>query len=229
MRPIIPVKAFVTMCMIMGLALLIPTHLMTNSVEADVPSAVVARSTFDTNTEGWTTDADATCRPTPCYAATGGNPGGYIYTDDSLAGTKFYFNAPSKFLGNASAAYQENLTFDMKQDLRDVEETNDADVILVGNGLTLVFDTPKNPPRLWATYTVPLNETAGWRKNSITGPRPTAAEMRGVLSKLTSLRIRGDYIFGQATAMLDNVVLGGASIPPSTVQYTFLPLIRTSR
>ncbi|CAA9374196.1 MAG: hypothetical protein AVDCRST_MAG93-8674 [uncultured Chloroflexia bacterium] len=197
-----------------------------SSVHAQQTPPPVAVSTFDTGAEGWTTDGDAICRPTPCYASTGGNPGGHIYTNDSLQGVKFYFNAPPKFLGNASAAYQKNLTFDMRQDARGTQETNDLDVILEGAGLHLVFDTPRNPPRLWFSYNVSLDETAGWHKDTLAGPQPTADEMQAVLGSLTRLSIRGDYIFGQATTYLDNVVLGGSLVPEDEAYEIFLPLVR---
>ena len=197
-----------------------------SNVSAQQTPPPFAASTFDTDAEGWTTDGDATCRPTPCYASTGGNPGGHIYTDDVLQGIKFYFNAPPKFLGNASVAYKKNLTFDMRQSARDAIQTNDLDVILEGAGLRLVFDTSRNPPRTWFSYNVPLDETAGWRKGSLSGPRPTAAEMQAVLGSLTRLSIRGDYVFGQATAYLDNVVLGGSLVPEDEAYEIFLPLVR---
>ena len=198
-------------------------------VHAQQTDPLVAVSTFDTDAEGWTTDADARCRPTPCYAATGGNPGGYIYSDDTLQGIKFYYNAPAKFLGNVSNAYHKNLTFDMQQSARDIVETDDIDVILEGAGLRLVFDTSRNPPRLWFSYNVPLDESTGWHKDTLTGRQPTAAEMKAVLGSLTRLAIRGDYIFGQATSSLDNVVLGAPPIIEGEVYEIFLPLVRTSR
>ena len=40
---------------------------------------------------------------------------------------------------------------------------NDSDVVLIGGGLTLVFDTAANPGTNWTTYQVPLLESAGWR------------------------------------------------------------------
>ncbi len=191
----------------------------------------VAVSTFDTDAEGWTTDADAGCLPTPCYAATGGNPDGHIYSNDGLQGIKYYYNAPAKFLGNVSSAYQGHLTFDMRQNLVNRGETNDKDVILEGAGLILVYDTPRNPPNLWFTYDVPLVETSGWRKGSLTGPPPSATEMQAVLGSLTRLGLRGDFIFGQATSYLDNVVLGGPESPPAPITVVFevfLPMVRTT-
>jgi len=190
---------------------------------------VVAISTFDTDTEGWTTDADARCRPIPCYAATGGHPDGHIYSEDALQGIKFYYNAPAKFLGDASAAYGGHLTFAMRQDIRSVKETDDIDIILVGAGLTLVYDTPRNPPSTWFTYDAPLVESAGWRKGSLTGPTPSAAEMQAVLGSLTRLGLRGDFILGQGTTYLDTVMLGGPEIPPQVISEVFLPLVRVTR
>ena len=191
----------------------------------------VAVSTFDTDAEGWTTDGDAGCLPTPCYAAIGGNPDGHIYSNDGLQGIKYYYNAPAKFLGNVSSAYQGRLTFDMRQNARDPLGTEDVDVILVGAGLTLVYDTPRNPPSIWFSYNVPLVETAGWHKGTLTGPPPSATEMQAVLGSLTRLGLRGDFIFGQATSYLDNVVLGGPESPPAPITVVFevfLPMVRTT-
>ncbi len=198
-------------------------------VHGATPNVPLATSTFDTDAEGWTTDADARCHPAACYAATDGNPGGYIYSDDLLQGIKFYYVAPSKFLGNKVAAYQQHLTFEMRQATRGTIATNDVDVVLVGGGITLVFDAPRNPPAIWFPYDLPLDETSGWRKGSVTGPRPTAAEMQSVLGSLTQLRIRGDFILGQATSNLDNVVLGGPSVPLKNVYETFLPYLTRYR
>jgi len=186
----------------------------------------IATSTFDKGDDGWTTTFDARCQPTPCYTATGGNPGGAIYSEDALQGVPFYFIAPPKFLGNVSRAYQQHLTFDMRQSIRDRTPTNYPDIVLVGAGGTqLVFDTPNNPHVVWGNYDVPLTPTTGWHKGTIAGPRPTAAEMQAVLGALTALRIRGDYIYGQATCFMDNVVLGGSAVPVVEEFGVFLPLV----
>jgi len=194
------------------------------------PHAPLAVSTFDHDREGWLTTQDATCFPIPCYSATGGNPGGYIYSNDTLAGIKFYFVAPAKFLGNKVGAYKQHLTFEMHQDvLSTVNQTRDADVILTGAGLTLIFSTPRTPPPFWYPYDVPLDETKGWRVGSMNGRQPTAAQMKSVLSSLTDLRIRGDYTFGQATCSLDNVVLGGPSVTVPNVYELILPIVSNQR
>jgi alkaline phosphatase D len=184
-------------------------HLQVQSASYAGPDDPVAISTFDINDEGWITTSDARCAPQPCYASLHGNPGGHIYSDDALQGIKFYFSAPDKFLGNLSHAYGWYLSFDLRQRTRtDRTPTNDADIVLVGGGTQLVYDTPANPPGFWCRYNVMLHDAAGWRRGSLLGPPATADEMRSVLASLSELRIRGDYMFGQSTTSLDNVVLG---------------------
>lgn len=98
------------------------------------------------------------------------------------------------------------LTFDLKQSRINMQFDWD-DIVLVGGGVTLVFDTPYNPGTNWTVYSIPLHESAGW-KNKATGLPPTHAEMLAVLSSLTELRIRGEYEVLADTGCLDNVVLG---------------------
>lgn len=183
-------------------------------------------STFDADSEGWTTSIDAEGNPTPTWVATGGNPGGHIFARDGLDSVKWYWYAPQKFLGDVSSAYGSALTFDLRQS-SEVNPTNDADVILVGAGMTLVFDTPYNPSRAWTAYRVPLVASGGWKKDSLQGPAPTQGEMLAVLRSLTDLRIRGDYIFGQSVCNLDNVVFGVDALlnEPFSPFTLFLPIV----
>jgi len=165
-------------------------------------------STFDTNNEGWTTFGDATS-PTTTWSAAGGNPGGHIRVIDQSTGGTWHFVAPAKFLGNKCDAYGAFLRYDqITNDTTDEDlYGNRPDVILFGAGLVLVFENDENPNLTWTHYDVPLNETAGWRLNSITGPTPTQAQFRAVLSNLTALRIRGEYRPLDDEGGLDNVVL----------------------
>lgn len=61
----------------------------------------LAVSTFDSGAEDWTT-VGAT---SPVWEPTGGNPGGHIWAEDSVGGPPWFFVAPSKFLGDMSAAF----------------------------------------------------------------------------------------------------------------------------
>jgi uncharacterized repeat protein (TIGR01451 family) len=167
----------------------------------------IAASTFDANNEAWTTFGDATTTA-PTFTATGGNPGGNVCATDRGDGIFWYFQAPSKFLGNVSAAYNGVLSFDLKQSSTTSPSPAD-DIVLIGGGLTLVFDTPNDPGVNFTSYRVSLNE-AGW-VNTATSRPATRAEMIQTLSSLTTLRIRGEYRSGPDTGCLDNVTLGSVT------------------
>ncbi|MCB0543895.1 MAG: gliding motility-associated C-terminal domain-containing protein, partial [Saprospiraceae bacterium] len=81
------------------------------------------------------------------------------------------------------------------------------DVILFGAGLQLIFDNAYNPGLEWTHYDILLEEGAGWHLNSLTGPVPTEAQFRAVLSDLAGLRIRGEYRPLDDFGGLDNVSL----------------------
>lgn len=174
-------------------------------------------STFDTNNEGWRVIGDAQGGSgIPTYVSTGGNPGGYISAQDDVTFGTWYWQAPAGFLGNMTIMYGRNLSFELKQSSTSNPFLAD-DVILSGNNMNLVFDTPTDPGLQWTQYTVNLSETAGWKKQ-IDGTSPTRAEMQAVLASLTGLQIRGEFQEGPDTGGLDNVVLG--SVPSN-----FLPFI----
>ncbi|MCX6133774.1 MAG: T9SS type A sorting domain-containing protein [Ignavibacteriales bacterium] len=179
-------------------------------------------STFDTNTDGWIVEGLA---GGPTYMAAGGNPGGYIYGEDA-GGDDWYFKAPTKFLGNQSFSYGGSLSFDLRQYYTS-SQYDIEDIIIEGGGLRLVFDTPNNPATTWTHYQVSLLETAGWKKTSLSGTAPTAAELKTVLGSITRLLIRGEYQNGTDKCDLDNVILasgstsgsGKASLKPSVAGY----------
>ena len=174
----------------------------------------LAASTFEEGMDGWTVVNDADL---PVYYAGGGNPGGYIAAVDQQLGSYWYWRAPAKFYGNVSTAYGRTLTFDLKQSST-TSQANRVDIILVGSGLTLVYDTSYNPGTNWTSYSVLLQESAGW-VNSATGQSATQAEIQTVLAALSDLQIRGEYRVGADTGSLDNVILGGEPDPnpPPTV------------
>ncbi len=188
-------------------------------------------SSFDTTVDGWVV-VDLLNAPGPyttplrtfeaAFDASSGNSGGCIrYTD--FYGDMYFFEAPAKFLGDRSASYGQALEFDIFRQPGDLNQ--DADVVLVGAGITLVIDAGPGPtPDLWTHYAFTLSEGAGWRKDSLSGPAPTEAEFRGLLQSLSALRIRGDHTNGIDTGRLDNVrlstpVLRIVAHPQSQVGY----------
>lgn len=164
-------------------------------------------STFDTDNEGWTCDGDPESNSAYWFVF-GGNPGGYIKMVDASTGGTWYFVAPPKFRGPKCDAYGKFIRYDQWASNTSNPNTR-PDVVLSGNGLTLVFDHPVQPGTGWTHYDLFLREDAGWRLNDpATGPVPTQAQFKSVLSNITSFRIRGEYHhFAVDEGALDNVRL----------------------
>lgn len=174
-------------------------------------------STFETDGEGWQvvdlptggpyTIANIQNTYSPTYSASGGNPGGFIASSDPSS-QSFFFDAPSKFLGNQIDAYGLTLSYDIRVDNLNTLGTEPT-VVLVGTGLSLVYDGP-DPTSTWSTITVPLSASAsGWTKGTLGGAAPTATEFQTVLSSLTGLWLKGEYndIGPTETTSLDDVLL----------------------
>ncbi|HWS88342.1 MAG TPA: laminin B domain-containing protein [Pyrinomonadaceae bacterium] len=170
----------------------------------------IVMSTFDTDAEGWNavslnTSYTVTGTHTVTWNATGGNPGGHLSRPDPQVDTTFYWNAPAQFLGDMSAAYGGALTYDVRHSGGPVY--NFADVILVGGAtpLRLVYDAAALPTTAWTPFTIPFN-AGQWRVGSLSGAFATQQQILSVLSALTALRIRGEYISNtNETGYLDNV------------------------
>lgn len=170
-------------------------------------SAGLSQSNFDLDSDNWTVvdwNSPGVTSIVGSYPvvwnSNGGNPGGYISAIDP-SGEWFWFSAPSKFLGNTSAAFGGALIFDLFASLSDGAA---AVVMLTGNGNRLFFDG-NSPSTSFASYSVPLS-TSGWRLNDWqSGATPTISEMQGVLGNLNGLYISGDWHNGIESAGLDNV------------------------
>lgn len=173
-------------------------------------NATVISSTFDSNNEGWKVSGDSTTVDS-IYFANGGNPGGHIEAIDQTVGGTWYFVAPSKFLGNKSGALGQTLNFDLRQ-TGNGSQFDSQDIILNGGGIELVFNTSTNPLPLgaWVTYSVLLDEAAGWKNGGVSASR---ADIITVLGSLTRLSIRGEFISGPDTGSLDNVSINVVPVP----------------
>jgi len=183
------------------------------------PQGARSASGFEGDAEGWTITGDAQAdHVKPDYSGTGGNPDGLISAVDDVTGGTWYFQAPDKYLGDASAAYGNFLKFDLKT--TDVSSPFDNfDVILSGAGKVLAFNTPNNPVvGSWTSYKIQLSETAGWAVIGAVGdtypddfatlPKPSQADFKAVLGNITQLLIRGEFNSGPDTGYLDNVRFG---------------------
>ena len=169
-------------------------------------------SSFDTDSDGWT--ASSTGGPegmTSTYITAGQ----YFQLSEVGAGPYAYFVAPDKFLGNQSSAFGNALRFDLQLDYLKTTnwaDTATGDVILKGNGLTLVYNTPNNPNATnWTSYSVPLSisSSAVWRLDSTktSSPLATSDQLQSALSDLSALWIRGEFRGGPENSRIDNVTL----------------------
>lgn len=122
---------------------------------------------IESDPDGWTIYEDGAG---PIYYLSGGVSGGYIFASDIGTGEYWYWNAPPKFLGDKSAYYNGALSFYLYQTYTS-SQRNQPDIVLIGGGITLNYDTPYNPGLTWTYYSVTLRETAGW-KTKPRGLRP---------------------------------------------------------
>ncbi len=182
-------------------------------------------SDFASSADGWTIFITSTgTSVAPTYTATGGNPansGEISYSTGSVA-VGFYFTAPAKFKGDLSAAYNQPFSFDIHTSYPG-NDNSIGDVIITNSAASasLYYQLPGKPPYMGyfgSTYTLQLIETfTGWHYGSMTGPTPTAAQMKLVLGNVTNLQIRSKYYASNTfniIGYLDNVSVG---IAPPTV------------
>jgi hypothetical protein len=164
-------------------------------------------SGFNNGDEGWQVVGDVqNSFAKPEYHNTGGNPGGCLSATDETTGGVWYWSAPHKFLGSKKRAFNKKIEFELKQsDLHNQFEA--VDIILESGDLSLVYSLPKHPDTAWTKFSVVLSADTGWKKNSEKGDSPTDQDFKKVLSSLSGLKIRGEYITGPDFGYIDNVYL----------------------
>ncbi len=183
---------------------------------------ILVSSTFDSDTDGWTaivTNASSTWAVQGVASAifdSDGSPGGSLRVTDPDSWWS-YFVAPSRFLGNKSAAFGGTLSFDSRYVTPADRYDNEADVVLKGAGLTLVRDVTSSLPGSWTHYEVALSGGA-WRVNStFSGAVATDAQILAVLTNLDAMWINGEHFSPvKEVIALDNVVLAAPVPEPET-------------
>jgi hypothetical protein len=170
------------------------------------PRCITVVSDFEGRDEAWNIIGDAQGgQSDPNWAATNGNPGGYISaTDDVLTGTR-YFHAPIKFRANFAGSYGQTLSFDLRPSLNN-SQSNSHDVIIEGGGLEVWYDTEMNPDINWTFYSVTIDEATGWKLNQ-GSQAATEADICTALSSIDDLYICGEYRNGDNVGGLDNIIL----------------------
>src|SRR6516225_10138109 len=98
------------------------------------------KSDFSSNADGWLyLDASTGANSSPTYSATNGNPTGDISVTVSTALVGYYWIAPSKFNGNLSSSYNQNLTFDLKVSAAGTDNSVGDVMITNSSGTSLVY------------------------------------------------------------------------------------------
>ncbi len=169
---------------------------------------ILAQSDFSTDADGWTvqTGYPTGISSAPFWeAASPGFSGGVIFHSPPVARPdgEVFFSAPAKFLGDLSACYGENFTFELVLELDQEPSPDDfytgtQDIIIEGSGDALELKAPVvdpfNPAALGdaQAIAVKLDETTPCILQS-TGKAPTAAQFRNVLGNVTAILVRIDY------------------------------------
>lgn len=194
-------------------------------------------STFLLDNEAWNIVGNKAISSSSTFEpySRGPNLNRYIYsTDDKInilkAGSNspdqslWYFSAPSKFLGNQGISYGGILQFTLSGFSGDFSTSNGNNVpavILecascdgpVSKGIRLAMPLSALPSFTGSTSTfkVQLLETKGWVKDPqntlLSWSRPSQCDMIQVLSRLSSIRILGDWTTWYETVALDEVLL----------------------
>ena len=181
----------------------------------------IAISTFDTGDEGWTVGhffSTFSEPPPPTFVGSGGNPGGFIRTDDRFDWTSFH--APAEFLGNKLGAYGASLSFDERVASSDLNAVYPMVVISnTGYALELQFRTSapaSGSTGPWTHFLIPLVASAGWEicdagcqaGSGLAGLAATEEQLQAVLSDLLFLHVDADWLTGPNDLTdLDNVIM----------------------
>lgn len=163
------------------------------------------------NDEGWrvvaVTDTGITAATVPLYHGSGGNPLGYISSNNVRSGQIgiWYWSAPQRYLGKMDLAYNETLNFDLL--IKGAATiTGEPDLILENGDKRLVYDLPTSPTSTWKSFSVVLNEN-GWKKDNLNGAAVSDTLFKVVLANLTKLLIRGEWEQQDGLSGIDNIIL----------------------
>jgi hypothetical protein len=211
------------------LALILTGSLLVSGfVTTPVLAAVLAVSTFDSGTDGWTAvtvGADGNALPNTVSFASGlGNPGGalrHVAPSDSRTS---YFEAPSSFVAALRSAVGGSISWDFAtikspDDLFFPPPGSDPDIDIragtnhIRRNVVTAATAPISPTYLRNSLT--FGTDAGWVffDGANTSPA-TQAQIDAVLAGAESLRIRAEYwsSFTPDTSFLDNVVVAGPGV-----------------
>ncbi|XP_052124491.1 basement membrane-specific heparan sulfate proteoglycan core protein isoform X6 [Frankliniella occidentalis] len=108
----------------------------------------------------------------------------------------YFWSLPNSFTGNKVASYGGNLVFTQKYSAEyGAQPTHDTDVVLFGNGISVYWSNlNRSEPNVTKVVTIPLQESAGWKRLDINGPRSASRrDLLTILSSLETILIRSSH------------------------------------
>jgi len=172
-------------------------------------------STFTSGSEGWT-GVDALEHDwTSTWYSTGGNPGGYLRgVEPYPQGGTGYYIAPSSWFGNWNQYLGGTLQYDIKI-FSGSSYFSDKDVIICSGGSCMSLINTSDDWSGWKTFTVALNASSFGVSETY---------FNTIMSNVTSLNIRGEYINGSEAEGFDNVQVTSPNTIPEPVTFMLLGL-----
>ena len=183
---------------------------------ASAQAAQIA-SHFDSNAEGWRV-SDISNPPGAGSVANWDSIMQRITTSDISAWTTY--SAPVAFLGNKLGYYGGSFSFELTDNLKDLNADSVA-TFGIASGTTALYWFGGSPSTTSMTsFSASLSAAdLRWRINGLptnlaSGSAPTAAQFQAVLGALSAIRINADWkTAGNDLTALDNVVLASAPVP----------------
>ncbi len=219
-----------------AIAIVIGVPLILFGLLVPASGAILAESTFDSDTDGWTAvgfSGGFLSLPVT-FAPDAGNPGGALrHDDDSPSARAAFFIAPAKFITALHGAIGGSIQWDVAT-LPALGHTffSITDIAIATGFFTDAITaevTPPAPPDApaYAEYELNFDVGAGWRlvEGEFRGDEPppalaTQAEIDAIVAGATFLLIRAEYhesvtgTPGPDVVFLDNVrVLDGVTTP----------------
>ena len=196
-------------------------------------SGTIVGSDFLSGDEGWTIlgNAKAGAVTVPEFEPfnRGKSFNYYIYAKDDIVHNSnfgdqdkslWYFNAPTKFMGNKGAAYGGHISFSIGLFAGDIASLSKGINLIeleckecgYNTGIRVVYRFSKiHFSHKIANFKIELLETTNWLKDPQDSLKqwtaPSKCEFIQVLSRLSGLRILGDITTWYETVALDNVFL----------------------
>jgi Laminin B (Domain IV) len=208
-------------------------------VTSPVSAAVLAASTFDSGTEGWTAirvDTAGNALPgTVSVAAGAGHPGGALRHDAPSDSRTSYFEAPSSFVGALRSAVGGSISWDFAtikstDDIFFPPPGSDPDIDIragtnhIRRNVVTAATAPISPTYLRNSLTFGTDAEWVFFNGANTSPA-TQAQIDSVLAGAESLRIRAEYwsSFTPDTTFLDNVIIAGPGVGVALDRSTVAP------